>query len=169
MRQSAWLKRLDRDAMRPETVQSSSRSDACTVIEPSRRYKTRLTSSSPRAAKWFSVRVSFFLHHTFGWCNPEECEKLVGEPEFRCGLFRGSLNSTRIHFSSERERLSRRAILFLTTCERRLSISPLPRFLAAWKRSTPAQIRIRATEAGRVALRFRLLPRSPTCPNCEPA
>jgi hypothetical protein len=28
MRQSAWLKRLDRDATRPETVQSSSRSGA---------------------------------------------------------------------------------------------------------------------------------------------
>jgi len=29
MRQSAWLKRLDRDATRPETAQSSSRSGAC--------------------------------------------------------------------------------------------------------------------------------------------
>ena len=36
MRQSAWLKRLDRDAMRPETVQSSQADDKLVLhsLEP---------------------------------------------------------------------------------------------------------------------------------------
>jgi hypothetical protein len=26
------------------------------------------------------TRFFFFLHQTFGWCSPEECEKLAGKP-----------------------------------------------------------------------------------------